>query len=72
MQEVPSASTTTRDRSPVRKTNLDHPVTQEDWIGSLFHGATIQNNVININITQQIQQAQPRRKRYIIYDSDDE
>ena len=67
--EVSSASTT-RDRSPIRKTNSDQPVTHEkDWMGSLFHGAIIQNNVININITQQVQQAQRRRKRYIIYDS---
>ena len=26
----------------------------DDWIGSLFHGATIKDNIININITQQI------------------
>ena len=43
----------------------------DDWMGSLFHGATIEDNVININITQQIQQ-QPRKRRYIRYDSDEE
>ena len=43
----------------------------DDWVGSLFHGATIKDNVININITQQMQQ-QPHKRRYIIYDSDEE
>ena len=64
-----SAPTTTRDRSPLRKSvNI---ASKDDWIGSLFHCATINQPVININITQQLQQ--PRRKRYnIIYDSDDE
>ena len=42
-----------------------------DWIGSLFHGATMKDNVININITLQIQQ-QPRKRKYVIYDSDEE
>ena len=41
------------------------------WIGSLSHGATIKDNVININITQQIQQ-QPRKRRYIRCDSVEE
>ena len=68
--EVSSLLSTNRDCSPIRKTNSDQPVTHEkDWMGSRFHGATIQINVININITQQIQQAQLRRKRYIIDDS---
>ena len=43
----------------------------DDWVGSLFHGATIKDNVININITQQMQQ-KPHKRRYIIYDSDEE
>ena len=43
----------------------------DDSIGSLFHGATIKDNIININITQQIQQ-QPRKRRNIIYDSNEE
>ena len=74
-----SHSPTTRDRSPQRKYLLNtahssrHQInlaSKDDLIGSLFHGATIKDNVININITPQLQQ-QPR-KRYIIYDSDDE
>ena len=43
----------------------------DDWIGSLFHDATIKDNIINTNITEQIQQ-QPRKRRYIIYDSNEE
>ena len=43
----------------------------DDWVGSLFHGATFNDDLININITQQIQQ-QPRKRRYIIYDSNEE
>ena len=42
----------------------------DDWIESLFHGAAIKDDVININITQQIQR-QPR-ERYIIDDSNEE
>ena len=43
----------------------------DDWVGSLFHGATFKDDVININITQQIQQ-NPRKRRYIRYDSNEE
>ena len=70
----------TRDRSPLRisSANSSHSSTHQvslaskddSTIASLFSGATLRDNVININITQQLQQ--PRRKRYIIYDSDDE
>ena len=36
----------------------------DDWVGSFFHGATIKDNVIKINITQQIKQ-QLGKRRYI-------
>ena len=77
------SASTIRDRSPIRNSapTVQHNIntssnevnfaSKEDWIGSLFHGATIKDNVININITNKISN-QPPRKRYIIYDDSDE
>ena len=42
---------TVRDRSPLKEIHLTSSTkTAEGRLGSLFHGATIKDNVININI----------------------
>ena len=43
---------------------------KEDCIGSLFNGALLQNNVININIAPKYYNRD--RRRYVIDDSSDE
>ena len=62
-----------RDRSQIRNSaptvqpnintssNEVNFASKEDWIGSLFHGATIKDNVININITNKISNQPPRK-----------
>ena len=60
-----------RDRSPIRLPPSNQlNVVKDDGIGNLFYGATLTNNTININITQHIQQ--PRKKKYTIFDSDED
>ena len=57
------------DRSPLKNMS---PSTN-DYVGSLFHGATIKDNVINITVNQNIYNQKPRRRYNIIDDySDDE
>ena len=52
-----------RDRSPLRN---------EENLRSLFHGATIKENVITINVVNNYNQQPRARKKYIIYDSDED
>ena len=71
-----------RDRSPHRyQTNSltrkhINLASNDDSISSLFSGAILHNNTINININPQFaesKQHQPRRNnKFIIYDSDDD
>ena len=62
----PSASVC--ERSPLRK--CMSLTSKEDCIGSLFNGALLQNNVININIAPKYYNRD--RRRYVFDDSSDE
>ena len=63
-----SPSASVRERSPLRK--CMSLTSKEDCIGSLFNGALLQNNVININIAPKYYTSD--RRRYVIDDSSDE
>ena len=63
-----STSASVRERSPLRK--CMSLTSKEDCIGSLFNGALLQNNVININIAPKYYNRD--RRRYIFDDSSDE
>ena len=63
-----SPSASVRERSPLRK--CMSLTSKEDCIGSLFNGALLQNNVININIA--LGYYNRDRRRYVIDDSSDE
>ena len=56
-----SPSASVRERSPLRK--CMGFTSKEDCIGSLFNGALLQNNVININIASKYYNCD--RRRYI-------
>ena len=63
-----SPSASDRERSPLRKCMT--LTSKEDCIGSLFNGALLQNNVININIAPKYYNRDLRR--YVFDDSSDE